>query len=316
MATQVTPPKPVVTATTQTQAKLAPPKPNVPGPARLSVSAGVSQANAKTVARKSIVLGDTNDLGEQRFRCMIYGPTSCRKTTTAALFGSAEETRIILTRRKEQLRPLEGLGYKYALVDNADDLEAVVTHPESFWSDPTWTQNPNRTLVVDDLTEGVALLVDENVIIDGKETKDPRRSYNMAGKDLRQWIRLAWRAPQHLVLVCLEKTIVTPAGESISPDLPPSMKGMVTTELEYVFYIKTGLWRLLVERKKEQYEKTIEGKNETMIREIFAKNKQRYNPTKPMAGNGIFGVDEPMALREIWRKILAANGPQTKAVAK
>jgi hypothetical protein len=310
MATQVPPVKAVPTQT--------PTKPNVPGPAKLSVSAGVSQANSKAIAAKrhSVILGDTNDLGDEWFHAMLYGPTSCRKTTTAALFGSPEDVRIILTRRKEQMRPLRRKGYKYALIDNATDLGSVITHPESFWPDPTWTQNPNRTLIVDDLTEGVALLVDSSTVIDGKEVKDPRRSYNVAGQDLRQWLRTAMKAPQHLILVALEKTILTPAGESIFPDLPPSMKGMVTTELEYVFYIKTGLWRLLVERKKEQFEKIIEGRNETLVREIFAKNKQEFDPKKPFTGNGIFGMDEPMGLRDIWRKITAANIPQAKVAGK
>lgn len=281
------------------------------GPQRSTISTGVAKVQSTKSNREKhpkIKFGNTRDLGQQFFRFMLYGPTNARKTFTAARFGTEEEVRIILTRAKEQLRPLEAnFSYEYAEVDNSGDLEALILHPESFWTDPTWTTNPNRTLIIDDITEGVNMLVDDNSIIDDREVKDARRSYREAGKSVRTWIQLAFRARQHIGVVALERMKEIPGGERITPDLPPSMQGMITTDLDYVFYIKTGLWKLIVDRKSETFEKLVDGKKDTLTRYIFAKNKQRYNPVKPMVGNGIFGPDEPMDLRKIWGKIVSAN---------
>jgi hypothetical protein len=279
------------------------------GPRPGSISTGVQRAvSAAVTVPKSVVLGDTNDLGARWFRVMIYGETDSRKSVTAATtFAKPEDVRIILTRRKEQLTPLEGMGYKFAEVTDEAGLVACITHPEAVWSDPTWVNNPNRTLILDDLTEAVGILLDSKDIINGHVVKNRMRSYDAAGKVLRSSVHTAFRAPQNIILTATEKIKENPrtGNDRVGPELPPSMMSMVTTELEYVFYIRKGVWKLFTTTKYEIYKDRNEltGVEEEFTREVFAKNKLplRYKDAK------ILAPEEPMDLGAIWQKILGAK---------
>jgi hypothetical protein len=281
------------------------------GPRPGAISTGVAKAIAPTLAwPKNVVLGNTNDLGTRWFRTMIYSETDARKSVTAARFGSPEEVRIVLTRRKEQLTPLEDLeqkGYQFAEVTDEAGLVACITHPEAGWTDPTWVKNPNRTLVIDDLTEGVYILLDSKEVIDGKQVKNRMRSYDAAGKVLRKLIQSSFRAPQHIIMTATEKIKENPrtGNDRVIPELPPSMMSMVTTELEYVFYIRKGVWKFFTTTKYETYKDRNEltGLEEEFTREVFAKNKLplKYKDAK------ILNPEEAMDLRAIWLKILGAK---------
>lgn len=279
-----------------------------------SVAAGVSKAVGVNIrVPKSVVLGNTNDLGEKWFRACLYSETDGRKTTTAAQFATPEETRIVLTRRKEQLSPLEDLtkaGYQFAEVTDEEGLVVCLTHPEAVWTDPTWVNNPNRTLIFDDATEGVNILLAGNEVIDGKAVRNRMRTYDAAGKTLRDIVRVGFRAPQNIIMTALANVKENPITnvERVAPALPPSMQALLLTELEYVFYIKKGLWRLFTSSKYETVSKMIDGREEEFKREIFAKSKMPFI----YKDAGIFGIDEPLDLRVLWEKVKNAKAIAAK----
>lgn len=284
----------------------APAKPAVnvvpTGPKPVSITTAVNAAQgAKRPVPKGLTLFNTRSLAAGYFHGCIYGETSARKTTTAAHFGTPEDARIILTRREEQLIPLRNEGYEVACVKDADSLLFALKYPEQLW--PDWATNPNRTLVLDDATEGVAMLLEDASEIDGKEVRDKRRSYSKAGDDLREAVKTVLSKPMHFVMVALAK--VRENGitqeERIAPDLPPSMQNLVLTELEFVFYIKKNMWKLATDTEYISVTRTNEatGKEETYKREIFAKNKLPFD----LRGKGIVNKVEEMDLAKIWRKV-------------
>lgn len=285
------------------------PKVSVMSPtvAPVSLTSAVNASNAKKLTvPKGLSLFNTKELSGGFFHGCVYSETSARKSSTAAQFGSAADVRIILTRRKEQLIPLRDLGYEAALVENADSLMFALQYPEQLW--PDWATRKDRTLVLDDATEAVAMLLEDAGTIDGKEVKDARRSYKEAGDNLRESIRSILRKPMHFVMVALAKVRENALTneERIGPDLPPSMLNMLLTELEFVFYINPRNWKFQTERDRIAV-KDIDpqtNKEKTFIREIFAKHKLPLG----LVGKGIIKPNEDMDLQSIWKRVNAAQG--------
>ena len=277
----------------------------VPTQIKPSVVAAVgTQMGAQAPVPKGLRVGNTNDEAPQFFHGCIYAGTGEYKTTTAAQFGSPEEVRIVLTRRKEQLIPLKGLGYKYAEVSDAASLKYALLYPERLW--PEWSPLPNRTLVLDDATEAVAMLLDDNSVIDGREVKDVRRTYSSAGNDLRVLVSPTLRKPMHFVMTALAKVRENPLTneERIGPDLPPSMLNFMLTEMEFVLYVDYKTKTLLTDKKVFSFDDTDEkGYKKTYVREIFAKHKL----PRSLVGKGILKPQEPLDLRAIWNKVLEAK---------
>lgn len=268
-------------------------------------------------------LFNTNDLSTPFFRCIFYGETDSRKTTTAARFGSPDETRIVLVRRPEQMTPLKGLGYTVFLAKDAQDFASVVQDPASVFGEP-WAKNPNRTLVIDDITEAKDFLMESNEsTVDNygnvHEVRDTRKVVKGAKDDMRSILKSALDAPQHLIVTALSRTIENPAAdeERITVDLPPSISSMFTTDFEYVFYsLKAGSmlpqWQCLTSTETRGFKKIDEkGKEVTYSRSIFAKSKLPLpvilsNPT-------LLPVRANADLRAIWNSILAAQAKPKKA---
>lgn len=270
------------------------------------ISAGVNAATGKAMTiPKGITKYNTNSLDEGYFHAVVYSETSARKTTTAAMFGSRDDVRIILTRSKEQLIPLKDLDYEFVTVEDHASLMFALQFPEQLW--PDWAGRPNRTLVLDDATRAVEMLLEEYSVIDGKEVKDRRRSYTAAKEDLDMAILAAKKKPQHLIVVALAKVKENPLTneERIGPDLPPSMMSMILTEFEFVFYIKTSTWKMLTDRDSTTYTDTDPqtNKEKTYRREIFAKHKL----PKGLIGKGIIMKEEPLDLLAVWNKIKAGK---------
>src|SRR5271157_5153856 len=120
--------------------------PAVAKPAQVVVSGGSGLAlgvnkaiAAVTKPPKTLRLGNTAELKDQAFmHALIYSETSARKTTTAAEFAGPQKTRIISTRRKEQLIPLQNQGYQYAEVQDDAALLYALQFPERLW--PDWAE--------------------------------------------------------------------------------------------------------------------------------------------------------------------------------
>jgi hypothetical protein len=271
-------------------------------------------AGLNTPIPKSLRKGNTKDLGTDTFmHAMIFSETSARKTTTAAKFGDAKTTRFIITRRKEQLLPLKNMGYEYAEVTDYKGLMFALMFPERIW--PEWAELPDRTLVIDDLTEAVALLLEEYQEIDGKEVKDKRRSYTEAGNDVRDALRSLLRKKMHLVIVALAKVKDNQITneERIAPDLPPSIMNILLSELEFVFYINPQTYMFTTEKDFFAYsapDPANPNKEKTFKREIFAKHKISEELAK--ASPKVIKKYEIMDLRDIWNRVQKAE----KAIVK
>jgi hypothetical protein len=218
-----------------------------------------------------------------------------QKTSILAQFGSPEEVRIILTRRKEQLLPLRKMGYQFAQCENAEALRFALMHPEDLW--PGW-ENGERMLAVDDITEGVHMLVDD------AEFKDARKSFLEAGKEMREMLKINLGKRRHLGIIALARTDDNPITneQTIGPDLPPSILRLLVTEFEFTFYAKrAGLGRVNLVTDRDFISFTEPDpetrKPRTVKRIIFSKNKIPLGTKNPLL------KEEPGDLRAIWNKV-------------
>lgn len=273
-----------------------------PKPA-VSIATGVNAVIANTVTLpKGLTKGNTKELTSPWFHGILYSETSARKTSTAAQFDTPENTRIIVTRRPEQLIPLRKLGYEFALCENAAAFKYALQFPEKIW--PDWAKRSERTLIVDDATEGSALLLEE-----AKETTSHgQKAYGMVKDDFRDMLKITLRKPMHLILVALAKVKengITNA-DTVFPDLPPSVMNLIGSELEYCFYIKVNNWKLLTDRDRFVFQdiNPETQKTQSYTREIFAKNKLEL-PTVGMPG--VLAKEEVLNLRAVWEKVKKAT---------
>lgn len=252
----------------------------------------------------------TGSIAGSYFHGMLYGDTGEWKTTTAALFSPPEATLIVLTRQPEQMRPLQNLGYTVALAQDVDAFRFAMTYPERVAEHlglKTWNGHPEQHLIIDDITEGRDQLLEDADVIDDKEVKDVRRSYKEVAKDFREIVQSLRRRKMHYTFISLAavKENELAGRESIRPALSPSQQFILLPELDFVFYVKPGLHKLLTDKSVMQVvgkdEKT--GREKTWTREIFAKNKLPLD----MAKAKVLLLEEPMDLRAIWNKITAAK---------
>lgn len=287
------------------------PAPTMPKPVSLAQAVNAAAGHVLPLP-KGLSLGNTRDIKNLYFHGCIYSYTSARKTSTAARFGTPQNTRIIVTRREEQLIPLKELGYEYAMVKDAAALRFAMAYPERLW--PDWAKLEDRTLVLDDATEAVTLLLDDYSEIDGKEVKDRRRSFMEAGSDLREMIRGVLNKQMHFVIVALAKIKENPITdeEMVAPDLPPSMMNMLLTELEFVFYIDPKTYKFTTDRDSFTFEgpdPSNPNKIKVFKRDVFAKHKLPVD----LAGKGLIGRYEQMDLRAIWNKVQTGKAEVKKA---
>lgn len=279
---------------------------------------------------KGIVMGDTSvDLRESYFHTMLYGKANTRKTSTGGFFiptlfpnwnerdkraaYAAERLRIIVTRRKEQMIPLADYGYKYAVTTDADSLKYALLYPEKLFGDD-WANRKDRVLQIDDVTEGVQMLVSDHTFYvdnkgDTKQIKDPRQAYKKAGDEMHDYIKINLGKPQHVILTAVERgfEVEGTIDYRIEPDVPNKIMHLLETELEYVFYMEEGdNGKMLTQPKVVT--RTGTAKNPAtgapdMWREItFAKTKL---PMK-LLGKKVLGNQEEKDLAVVWDKIQRA----------
>lgn len=268
-----------------------------------SVASQVNVAQARALPLPAGMTDiDTNSMEQLYFHACVFGPTNSRKTYTAATFAGPEDTRIIVTRNPSQLLPLKGMGYKAKVVDNWNALEFALLYPEKLW--PEWASLPNRTLVIDDLTEVAELALEDNSTNEqGKEVRDVRLKFRGAKSDMRGIFKATLNKPQNVIFTALVRVSDDRirGTECVVPEVPPSIFEMLGAEIEYAFYIDDSKWKFLTQ--KEQFAIQLgeidpnTRQPKVARREIFAKYKQ------PKMAPQLLQKYEDMDLKTIWDKV-------------
>jgi hypothetical protein len=274
--------------------------------------------------------GSTNALHTGHFHFMLYGEPNTFKTTVAAEFMGPGHTLIIMTRRESQLTPLARKGYKFLVAEDADSLRWALLHTDKAaelaaqaagdpeWA-PLWKIDPDRTLIIDDVTEGTNVLKEDYMYVLNKELetvriKDPRQAYKKAADELHDYLKIVLGRPQHVGLVALDKSfdVEGTSDNRTEPDMPNKMMKLVETELEYVFFFPHGD-RMQTKTSKVVRSAQLEGKKETVTwNEItFAKCKLPIE----YLGKGVVADMAPKNLRVVWAAIQAAMKGEWKPPA-
>lgn len=271
-------------------------------PVTPSLTSQVSAVLSKTLPKGFTSASMDAPTADDRLRCLIYGYTNTRKTTTAAAFGGPERTLIVSTRDVEQTRiPLRGLGFKpIVLAYEPEALMFALQFPEKAADAvgfPEWKDNPDRVLMVDDWTEGAQLLVEDNSTNDqGGEVKDGRKIYGGVKEDVRDVLNVLKKKHIHQIFTAL-------ADENdwaVYPALPKGARRGLESAFDYVFYMDGETNKMKTQAfsvpypAKDQY-----GKDVTRLRKGFAKRKEAL-------GAKLLLADEPMDLRAVWAKVTGA----------
>jgi hypothetical protein len=306
------------------QLPLQAPKPTVA--ATVNASVGSRVAPPAGVKR-----GSSREIESGFMHLLLYGETDTRKTTTASAFSGPKNTFFVLTRGKEQLMPVRDEGYPFVQVDSADGLLWALQNPEAaakwVYDAPglneteranllAWEKSAERTLIIDDTTEGAELIVDDNRTDDeGKELRDGRKIYGNSNVAFREILNSLKRKPMHTIFIGLSKVTAYGAEnrETIVPALSSGISNLLTAEMEYVFYLDPRKWKMITSRSSLQYSKLNQkGKPETFIREIFAKRKLPLALELLPVDKKVVKLEEAMELRAVWERIKAAKSSLPK----
>lgn len=276
-----------------------------------SIAAAVN-AGLGTKVPKGVTTFNTRSLDTGYFHGMLYGETSSWKTSTAATFGGPANTLFILTRSPEQMIPLREQGFNVARVEDGDALAWTLQFPEKAADAagmPEWKDNPNRILVIDDMTQGANYLVENNETDEsGRERKDGRQIYKGVNDDLNSLLASLKRKQMHLIFTALARVALSPIQneETIAPEMPNGAKLILTGDLEYVFFLDKQKKKMLTDESSFQFEKKDERGNKVMgRRRIFAKNKLPLGVPK-----GTLNPEETPNLAELWKRIKEAKVPR------
>lgn len=272
-----------------------------------SITAGVGAAIAKNVPKGVRTMSmDAADVPDY-FHVMLYGETNSYRTTTGAKFGGPKRTFIISTRAPEQIRiPLGGLGYHAIFAEDSDAFLWAIQSTEKaaeVAGFPEWKDVVDPVLMIDDATEGLALLVDDNSVRDdGREVKDGRQIYGATKADVRAAVNTLKKKRMHIVYTAL----AAESDTAIFPDMPSGSRKILLADLEYVFYMKPGTRKFLTQRENVPYlVKDAFGKDVTRVRELFAKCKVPDAAARRVPP--LVTKEEPMDLAAVWQKIVGAK---------
>lgn len=263
----------------------------------------------------SIRTGFTADIKDSGFlHAILYADTGMWKTVIAVTFDDPQHTLILTTRRPEQLIPVGELNYPYVEMTDSAGLEYGLLYPEALWAEmkkrPGSTLGELRTLVLDDATEAVELLLEgaqDDLEEGGREIKDRRRIYFRGKDSLREIMKVVLRKPLNFVATAVAKVREHPITneETVGPDLPPSMLGFIGAEFEFVFYIRPQDHKFTTDRDHFTFVGTDDnGKDRTVRRSILAKNKLPLSVAKMMPP--VIAKYEEANLRKIWAKVRGA----------
>lgn len=265
--------------------------------ASASITSGVSQASAAKIPPNVLdklqkQKFNTNDIISPWFRCILYGDIDVGKTVTAARFDTPEKVRIIMTRQKEQTLSLQGENYQCFHAENSEMLRYVMLYPEVIW--PEWAKIPDKTLVLDDITQAADMAVDDN------DSPDTRKSFKGAKDDLRELIQLGvLRKPMNFIMVALERSTEIGAEIRIGPNLSPSIASMMNADFEFVFNLVPGRNVLTTSNRQAFIKKDENNKDKTFSLVRFARHKIPVS----MQNKGLIKPAEPADLRLIWERV-------------
>lgn len=294
------------------------PRPAVPVPLTQQVNAAnarVSPMVSKLAARTK----STFDINSPWARILIHGEIDSWKTTTAAHFGTPEQTRIILTRGEDQLLPIINEGYQYVKVNDAAEFTEALSHCDHVW--PDWAKHPEPVLVLDDLSRAKDYVVAASKFYEAggqmKEYKDTRKIFGVAMGEFDAMFSLANRKPIHIIVTALSKVVEGKISleETVMPDLSQGIGNLIMSDYSFIFFLnkkKPFASRLLTDMDSEavtEYSETAKT-NITYQRYYFARSKV----PNEMVGK-IIKKYEPANLRDVWNRVIAARKPQTQ-VAK
>lgn len=240
----------------------------------------------------------TATLDVKFFRCLLHGDIGTGKTYCAAKFGSPEDVRIIFSRNEDQLIALRGEDYKYQLVQNFSQWEYACKHPDEIW--PDWAKNPNRVLVIDDITRA------KDFALDANQSADFRKSNWDALDDVSRVFDVVFAQPQHIIAVTLTYPKYTKIDneEQLWPDLPPRMGHDLVADFSFVFYLDGDKKKLRTSEFRQQFQvKDNQGKDVLKTRIVAARHKL----PKELVSKGILKPEEDANLAAIWQKIRDAG---------
>lgn len=288
--------------------------PIITPPPTPSIADGVRSAIASKVPKGVYIASMDDNSWPEFFHCLIYGDTGTYRTTTSAMFGGPTRTLIITPRSPEQVCiPLRGQGFKNPVVVNEPEaLVWALSYPEKAADAagfPEWKDLPDRVLVMDDFTEGAAMLVDDNSTRDdGTDIKDGRQIYGATKKEVREIVNKFMLAVPGKRMHVIFNALAAESDDAIFPDMPSGARKNLAAAFDYVFYMKIGTKKMITDRENVNYvakdEKT--GKPIIRTRQLFAKNKI----PRAMVGRTppVISKEEEMNLAAVWAKICAAKG--------
>jgi hypothetical protein len=288
--------KPVAALLTTPQAV----KPAVAAPIAPKVSPFVAKYGSRTQT--------TTEISSPWLRALLHGEIDSWKTTTAAHFGTPEQTRIILTRGVDQLIPIINEGYKFLQAKNGSEFTEMMAFCDQIW--PDWAKHPEPVLVIDDITRGKDFILDDSRTNDaGVEVKDIRKVYGIAMEAIDAAFTALNRKPIHVILTALTKVkdnAIT-REEVVTPDLPPAIGGFIMSDYSFIFFLdkmRPAATRMLTSSDRISYQEYDERQKQmvTYQRYFFARNKV---PSE-QAGQ-VLAQREPANLRAAWEKVKAAR---------
>ena len=235
---------------------------------------------------------------------IVYGETDRQKTRTSAKFRGPEHTFILLAVAPEQLASINGENYHYARLQNAIHVRWALTNPEAAADAagfPEWKTDPERCLVVDDMSEGVQMLVEDNETDDNGKERDGRKVYGDVNSEVRVIVNALKRRQMHLILIAGAKVATSGVAneETVRPDFPDGAYRILSKEMEHCFYLQEN-GKILTQPSSLQFKKKDErGKEVLGLRKVFAKNK----PSEQATAKPVLLKEEPLDLGAVWEKI-------------
>jgi hypothetical protein len=308
----VAPPKPPIAPT----ATMAPAQPTSVFSQVSAANAGKSPLTAKLASRTR----STFDIHSPWARILIHGEIDSWKTTTAAHFGTPEQTRIILTRGEDQLLPIINEGYQFVKVNDAAEFTEALTHCDHIW--PDWAKLPEPVLVIDDITKAKDYIVTASKTYEAngqiKEYKDNRKIFGVAIGEFDAMFSIANRKPIHIIMTALSKVMEGKISleETVTPDLSQGIGNLVMSDYSFIFFLnkkKPFATRLLTQLDSEavtEFDET-QRKSVTYQRYYFARNKI---PSE-LVGK-VMKLYEEADLRKIWEKVKNARRSVSKPTEK
>lgn len=276
-----------------------PPKPIAP-----SINA-IQGARNPAIVKMREDISNTGTIKLTWARILLCGGSGAGKTTTAARFGTPEQTRIIFTRSMDQLIPLRSLGYTFFRARNWQDFSNACMYPEALFGEP-WASMPDRVLVVDDITRPKEWVIADAAEDDKGRKRNAMQQYGEVNDEMAPVAASLYAKEMHIITTSHVDIKEDPIErvEKIWADMPKGVRKIFDRDTAFIFYLDTRRpWgsRLLTMEEKEVYE-GVDDRFQKVVktRYIYAKRKLDL---KDETGTPLLQKWEPTDLRAVWNKI-------------